>query len=316
MRIAVVARCDYSLLSESIMSAFSRLGHDVALFDLKKYRLFDKYVGRSFSSSRLAAFLRSHHPEMVFVVAPMFISLETLEVLAAYRRQQGGLLLGWIGDVFAATAENEQRLQLFDRIFVTDTHLQQNMNLDADAYLPLAADPLMVVSGARARDLDCSFVASRTENRGQFIAATQKPVAVYGPGWEEQARHPSKHRFKTGGLPLSAVFDIYARSKMTLNLKNAQNVVNGLNQRSFDPFLAGSVLIHDYINDLELNFDLGKEILVFHNVGEFEEVYDKVLNDPSFAQGILVAGRRRVLDCHTFEHRAKHILSVLNISLI
>lgn len=313
MKIACVARCDYSLLTECMAAAFAQLGHEVSVFDLKKYRFFDKHVSQTFSAGRLAAFLRRTRPEMVFVVAPMFLPTATLEVMADYRRRSGGVLAGWIGDVFEHSDTTAVKTGFFDRLYVTDSHLLAHMGLDQGAYLPLASDPALVAKDRRPRDLNCAFIASRTDNRSQFIGETNRPVDVFGPGWKEQSRQTSIHRFTPKGLPLKEVFAVYARSKMVLNLKNAVNVVNGLNQRSFDPCLAGAVLLHDYIADLELHFDLEREIVVFRNTSEFEAAYDRILGDDRFARSIAEAGQRRVREGHTYQHRARHVLQDLTI---
>jgi spore maturation protein CgeB len=155
------------------------------------------------------------------------------------------------------------------------------------------------------------FIASRTENRSRFLNEISRPVRVFGPGWKAHA--PSTHQYYPRALPLKKVFALYDRSAMVLNLKNEANVVNGLNQRSFDPCMAGAVLLHDHITDLELHFDPGREIIAFRDAAEFEDAYDRVLGDAAFARRVAEAGQRRVREHHTFQHRAQHVLQDLQI---
>ena len=314
MKISFVSRCDYSLLTENMAKAFSRFGHTVSVFDLKRYRIHDKYLSKSYSGKKLKTHLDRVKPEMIFVVAPLFLPVETLDVVGAYHRRQGGITAGWIGDTFTLSDETKQKLSHFDRYYVTDTHLLAFAGLDADAYLPLATDPDLFQPRGTARNINCSFIASRTDNRSDFLTEVKTPINVYGPGWKGYANHIESHSFSPGGISLKETADIYARSKSVVNLKNAVNVVNGLNQRSFDPCASGAVLIHDYVADLELHFDLEKEVVVFHDVPEFESGYERIVGDPATAQKIAEAGRRRVLNEHTYFHRAKHVLKDLAIS--
>jgi spore maturation protein CgeB len=313
MKVLFVARCDYSMLTECMANAFAQLGHDVSVFDLKKYRWCDKHITTTFSAGRLAACLRRSKPAMIFVVAPMFLPLATIAVMGDYRRRQGGVLAGWIGDVFTHNEESAAKISPFDRLYVSDTYLLSHMALDQGAYLPLATDPALIARAPGARTSDCLFIASRTDNRSRFLGEINRPVKVFGPGWRAQARTPSMHQYYPHALPLRRVFELYERSAMVLNLKNEAHVVNGLNQRSFDPCLAGAVLLHDYIADLELHFDPGREIIVFRDAAEFEVAYDRVLGDASFARRVAEAGQRRVRACHTFQHRAQHVLQDLHI---
>lgn len=313
MNVVFVSRCDYSLLTENMAAAFSQIGHDVSVFDLKRYRLQDKYISKDYSRKRLKAFLNRVKPEMVFVVAPLFLTVGILEEVGTYRLKQGGLLVGWIGDIFEQNDENKNKCSHFDRLYVTDTHIITFAGLDEGAYLPLATDPDLFKPQSSARDIDCSFVASHTDNRSSFLAEAQSPIHVYGPGWNEHENHATIHSFSSGGISLKATSRIYAKSKTVVNLKNSVNVVNGLNQRSFDPCASGAVLFHDYIADLERHFDLEKEIVVFHDVEDFEAGYERIISDPESAIRIAEAGRRRVLSEHTYLHRAQAVLDDLSL---
>jgi spore maturation protein CgeB len=314
VNVVFVARCDYSLLTENMASAFEQLGHDVSVFDFKRYRIQDKYLSKNFSLKRLKSHLRKSRPDMVFVVAPMFLSTTILEEIGNYRRKYGGLLVGWIGDVYELNDENNRKCSHFDRLYVTDTHLLTYTDVDVGSYLPLATNPGLFSPNHGVRDLNCSFVASRTDNRSNFLNNVTCPVDVFGPGWKVESQKDTSHRFSLGGISLKATAGIYSRSKLVVNLKNADNVVNGLNQRSFDPCASGAVLLHDYVDDLDRHFDLEKEIVVFRDIDEFEDCYDRLLADSEYANRIAINGYRRVLNEHTYLHRARSVIQDLGAS--
>jgi spore maturation protein CgeB len=104
---------------------------------------------------------------------------------------------------------------------------------------------------------------------------------------------------------------IYAGHRAALNIRNEINVLTGLNQRNFEPCLAGAALLTDAQPDLEACFEPGREVLVWRDPAELNGLYAKVLADADFAARIAAAGRARVLAHHTFTHRLETLRAAL-----
>ena len=93
-----------------------------------------------------------------------------------------------------------------------------------------------------------------------------------------------------------------------LNVRNELNVFEGLNQRSFEPAACGTAVIHDDLADLARCFESGKEVLVFRDGQELQEICERVRRDPALALRVGAAALARVRAEHTCAHRAQTIL--------
>lgn len=314
MKVLFVAKCDYSGLAEGMVRAFTRFDHDVNLFDLSQYRRQAKYLGERWVAARLKRCLESLKPELVFIVAPLFVPLLYCEVVADYRRQFGALCVGWIGDLFRLGEASRVRLAFFDRVYYTDTGFASLLSEYPSAYLPLATDPSIFSHATLRFKHDCVFVAARTVNRESFLMEAKQPVKVFGPGWKGLSKARMHHNFYGRKLTLHQTARLYNEAHFVLNLKNADNVINGLNQRSFDPCACRTPLLHDMVGDLGLHFEPGRELLAFSTPAEFDAQYNRVCHDASLRTQLAENAYRRVLACHTYNHRAETVLLDLQLS--
>jgi spore maturation protein CgeB len=315
MKILFVAKCDYSGLTEGVCRAFELLGHETLIFDLKKYRRIKKYISPDYTGWRLSWQLKSFTPDMVFVIAPLYMDQLIYQKLEEFRARRNFLSVGWIGDLFQDSPEIRRKIHFYDRLYFTDTGMGEMLRGFPSCYLPLATDPNQFgkLTLGTGNIHGCAFVASWTENREKFLSEVNRPISVWGPGWKIRRGNIPRHVVRPGAISLSRTGKIYSQAKTVLNLKNARNVINGLNQRSFDPPACRALLLHDTVGDLQRNFDPGKDILVFDSPEEFQSLHDKAMKDKFFRRTIAEQGYRRVVACHTYIHRAKTILSDLNL---
>jgi spore maturation protein CgeB len=151
------------------------------------------------------------------------------------------------------------------------------------------------------------FIANVTPGRRAVIGAIASPVSVYGPGW----RRAAPHDIHPGRAPHAAVAGLYARHLAALNVRNEHNVLFGLNQRSFDPYLSATPLLCDDQGDLERCFDPGAEVLAWRDVAELNVAYERLRRSPDEARRIGEAGRRRLLADHGYGHRLAALTAAL-----
>jgi len=309
VKILFVAKCDYSGLAEGMCRAFASLGHETGIFDTAKYRRQDKYRSPATSAGKLSARLSAFRPDVVFVVAPLFLRLALFEPLADYRQAHGTKVLGWIGDQVADTEDNAKRLSVLDKTYYTDTGFADQLSGVESAYLPLATDPEVFSPGKGKKTVSCSFVAAPTDNRVAFLARAKSPVSVFGPDWKRvpDKKALARHKVRSGAISLKKTAKVYRNSRMVLNLKNGNNVVRGLNQRSFDPCACQSLLLHDLVEDLALHFDVGAEVLAFSTPEDFDELCGRAEKDPGLCARVAESGCKRVLAHHTFRNRAEQV---------
>ncbi|MBU0568262.1 glycosyltransferase [bacterium] len=106
-----------------------------------------------------------------------------------------------------------------------------------------------------------------------------------------------------GELPL-----IYAASKINLNLTKAQ-MKQAVTQRVFDVPAVGGFLLTDYRADLEELFDFEKEIASFKSEDELFEKTVYFLSRRQEREKIAHLAHKRVLACHTYQHRMQEMIN-------
>ena len=79
----------------------------------------------------------------------------------------------------------------------------------------------------------------------------------------------------------------------------------------FETLAANAYPVVPYSEELATCLTPGKEVLVYHSGGEMVELVRQLNKDPLQLQGLLAAGRKRVLEQHGFGARARALLSHL-----
>jgi spore maturation protein CgeB len=144
---------------------------------------------------------------------------------------------------------------------------------------------------APSRKIECSFVVS-------------------GPGFDVDLG-----RAKTvPKLEFSAWRRYCWRSKIALNItRDSHSLVPGTSSsRPFELASMGCCVVSSPYPSLGEWFRIGKEILIVENAKEAVETYKWLLSDEETRMQISESARQRVLREHTFRHRARELLEVLN----
>ncbi len=250
-------------------------------------------------------------PDLILVVTAYHTPLPLLEHIAALPNRPP--VLGWVGDQFSA--EQRCAAALFDAVAYTDTGLlalHGKLAFTCKAlFVPHAANPRLHVTAHEAvpRRSDMVFVANPTEYRLALVSKVRTPLQLYGRGW---ARLPkSCHQVHARRIGLEELANVYRTHLAVLNVRNERNVMTGLNQRHFDPYLAGTPVVADNQDDVQLCFVPGQEMLVYRDVDELNDHYVRLRREPARAAAVGEAGRRRVLAEHTYGHRLAALARLL-----
>ncbi len=219
----------------------------------------------------------------------------------------------WVGDLFNRVAGEFGNH--VDWVFCTDSafiDVIKDYKLTSPAsYLPLAVNPKMFHPMDIKPLNTLTYVANHTTGRGEIVSAIKRPITLYGKGWSKLKNSP--HKINAYRLPYSKLPEVYASCRAVLNVKNEINVVNGLNQRSFEPYGCMTPVLSDAMGDMEKCFEVGKEVLVYNSIDELNELHDRLTSDASFANAIGQAGYKRVIAEHTYMHRAESILKQIGL---
>jgi spore maturation protein CgeB len=322
MRILLLGkRGSLVLWLENLHRACLRLGHAARIFaingDTWNSRLRVKWQGRSAATAdwmlaRFARTLARFRPDLVIVAGVFGVPLDYYRTL--HSLPQRPLIAGLVGDRFPP--DSKARADGCDRLYFTDTRFFQDAEqagfTASSRYLPLAVDPEQFRLGHAPRDSQLLFVASRTGFRESIVRGLHEPARVIGTDWSALAAQ-GFHHVQNRKIGRSALIRLYQRHQAVLNVRNEANVEHGLNQRSFEPLACGAVVLNDHLVDLPRCFEPGREILVYRNADELNDLVARLRREPDFAARIAAAGRQRVLAEHTYAHRVIFILDDLRL---
>jgi len=84
--------------------------------------------------------------------------------------------------------------------------------------------------------------------------------------------------------------------------------------RPFELAAAGAAIVSNPHAGIERWFESGSELLVVNDTDEALEAYHALLDDPGQAAAMGQRARERVLDEHTYVHRAKRVLELLQLA--
>jgi spore maturation protein CgeB len=213
--------------------------------------------------------------------------------------------LGWVGDSFST--DSAAAAALFDAVAYTDSgmlaaHRQLGWSTPA-VYLPHAANPRLDrgIADPGSRHRDMVFVANPTPHRLALVNQVRTPLRLFGVGWARLP--PTGHEIHPHHVGIDELASLYRSPLAVLNVRNENNVLAGLNQRHFDPYLAATPVVSDDQADLARCFDPGTETLVYRDADELNDIYARLRREPEVAEAIGEKGRQRVLAEHTYQHR-------------
>jgi spore maturation protein CgeB len=84
--------------------------------------------------------------------------------------------------------------------------------------------------------------------------------------------------------------------------------------RPFELAATGAAIVSNPHEGIERWFDVGSELRVVSSPDEAVAAYRELLDDPAAAEAMGNRARERVLDEHTYAHRARQILELIDVS--
>jgi spore maturation protein CgeB len=304
--------------AEDAIAGFQAAGHDVR-FGVTRDPFLHRNIERVLlaralgvpRAARIARAIRRFSPDLIIAVGPYGMPRAILERVAELPGRPP--FLGWVGDLWSA-AENGVAKYL-DAIAYTDSGLlalHQDQKLPSRAiYLPHAANPHLDdgVPGPRDRLPRMVFVANPTRHRSALVEQIRTPMTLYGPGWKDVATASHEVHARRVGIP--ELKQIYRSHLAVLNIRHEDNVVAGLNQRHFDPYMASTPVVADNQLDLVRCFEPGREVLMYRDADELNDIYIRLRREPGDAAAIGERGRMRVLAEHTYVRRLEVLTNLV-----
>jgi spore maturation protein CgeB len=117
-----------------------------------------------------------------------------------------------------------------------------------------------------------------------------------------------------GDIPLNAFAAAISKARVNLCVtrRSHASVYASSSCRPFELASAGAAIVANPYDGIERWFEPGEELLVVHDADEAIEAYRGLLDDPAQASELGRRARERVLDEHTYRHRARQVLGLLS----
>lgn len=137
------------------------------------------------------------------------------------------------------------------------------------------------------------------------------PLIVGDEGWRVVLRHEKRPwRWHNALNYYEELPRFYPLSAINFNATSVQ-MKGAVNQRVFDVPAAGAFVLTDWREQMDELFEPGTEMVSYRHPDEVPELARRYLDHPAERQAVSRAGRRRVLACHTWEHRLQTLLRTM-----
>lgn len=249
------------------------------------------------------------NPDIIIVISPFMFNNKIFKVLNNFPKI---LKFAWVGDKFGE--EHKNNADCFDKLFYTDTsfiEISNKLSFPCSSYLPLAVNKKIFFNKNTNRENHLLFIASYTKERMSFLNKINSVnIKLIGPKWQK-GNISKEINYKNKILSINDVSKEYNNSKFILNIKHEHNVLNGLNMRTFEAISSGACLLQDYVKDIDLNFEINKDIVVYNNLEELNELVLKLQKDKIFLNNIIENGEKLVSSRHTYMNRVDKLMEDL-----
>ena len=317
MRVAVIGKKNHLYWDYHVKMALEELGHEVFHFQINErpflinvVRNVAKPFGKKGVSDVIFALqlkkkLQEFKPHFVFITHAFFIPLIYYEVIKDLHFP----LYAWDGDGGANCKAMQKYKEYIDVLFESELRYVQENKLDFKQieYLPFCANPKIFKPMNFVRKNYIFFAGASTPRREKIIKQIHYPMKIRGWGWNEI--QDLEFDIKNKKLDMQDLVIEYNKAFAALNIHQEVNHIDALNMRTFEVPACKTLLVCDYRRELELLFDLDKELVVY-TYDKIEESIEKLRNK-DFVKSVTEKGYKRVISSHTYIHRMQKVLKYL-----
>jgi glycosyltransferase involved in cell wall biosynthesis len=118
-----------------------------------------------------------------------------------------------------------------------------------------------------------------------------------------------------GDVPFNVFARAISAARVNLNItrRSHATVHASSTSRPFELAAAGAAIVSNPVEGVDRWFEPGRELLVVSSAGEAADAYRELVNDPGQAEELGRRARERVLDEHTYAHRARQVLELAGL---
>ncbi len=318
MKIALIGKRNHLYWDYHTKIALEELGHKVFHFQINKrplslniMRNIVKPFGKKELSDKIYALLlqkrlKEFKPDFIFLTHAFFIPVVYYKTL----KELNIPIFAWDGDGGANCDAMKQYRDYIDILFESElNYVRENrVGFKQIEYLPFCANPKIFKPMDLRRENYIFFAGAATPKRVETIKKIKHSMKIRGWGWSNM-QNPL-FDVKNNKLDMHVLVSEYNKSLIALNIHQEVNHIEALNMRTFEVPACETLLICDYRKELELHFDLEKELLVYtdENIGNIIEK----LQNRDLIKKITKNGYKKVLASHTYTHRMQEVLKYIN----
>ena len=120
-----------------------------------------------------------------------------------------------------------------------------------------------------------------------------------------------------GDVPFNAFAHAISAARINLNItrRSHATVTASATARPFELAAAGAAIVSNPYEGIERWFEPGEELIVVSTAEEALTTYRRLLDDPGEAEAMGARARERVLDEHTYAHRARQLLKLVGLDV-
>ncbi|MFN3821489.1 MAG: glycosyltransferase, partial [bacterium] len=327
-------------IARYVAAAFRRLGHSAELIDPSPFNLIKKAIEENHHLHKLhqklvrelvefvirwtEALAVEKRLDLVFFLAQAPVKRELLTLL----RRRRITTAFWFVEDFRTFSYWREWAHLYDHFFVIQEEpfisILKNRGVKSVHYLPLAADPTIhrpihLTEEEKNRfGSPISHVGIGYRNRRQiFTALADLPFKIWGDEWKGAGGVEHLLQENSRRLNEEETVKVFNASLINLNLHSSSfhNGINPdgdfLNPRTFEICGCGGFQLVDYRHLLPRHFQPGKEVIVYRTLEELQLAIKHYLQSPEERETIAQAGKMRVFQEHTYDHRILEAIEIM-----
>jgi glycosyltransferase involved in cell wall biosynthesis len=180
------------------------------------------------------------------------------------------------------------------------------------------ADPDFFSPQAVEKDVDVFFYGHSDKFRVEWMTAMiaepsrELPDADFALGGYDFRTDMGAAR-ELGDVPFNAFARAIsaARINLCITRRSHADLYASSTCRPFELAASGAAIVSNPIAGIERWFEPGSELIVVHDAAEAVAAYRELLDDSAQAEELGRRARERVLDEHTYRHRARRLLELV-----
>lgn len=153
--------------------------------------------------------------------------------------------------------------------------------------------------------------AKEQRTRSLLMLAKRHPTSIYT---NSNTQDLLRVKYRGSVDYFSEMPKVFYESKINLNF-TIPNIQSGIPLRVWDILGAGGFLLTNYQPELELYFDIGKDLVTFEDIQELEQKASYYLEHDEERRQIAKNGYRKVKECHSYQQRIQEMMSFMSIKV-